>query len=365
MEVKVNHWLSFFDERFLRNSVGRWLIAVGVLVLTMIAASIAKRMLVKQLRRWTDRTENNLDDIVVHVLSQTRIFFYLALGIFAASHVLTLGPKTHRAFNLGMKLTLLVQCALWVQAIITQSLHAWHLRRQAAAAGASTMAAAIRFLSQLAVWTVVLVMVLSNLGIEVGALITGLGVGGVAAALAVQNVLGDMFASLALYFDRPFDLGDFIAVDDMLGSVERIGLRSTQLRSLSGEQLIFPNSDLSSHRIRNYKRMKERRILFEIGVVYETPYDKVLRIPEIIRSAIEAEPKTRFDRAHFKAYGDFSLNFETVYFVLSPDYNEYMSIQQNINLAIFRAFEEQGIVFAYPTQTLYLQRGAPASVPAS
>jgi small-conductance mechanosensitive channel len=172
----------------------------------------------------------------------------------------------------------------------------------------------------------------------------------------MQNVLGDLFASLSIVLDKPFVLGDFLIVDEHLGNVEHIGLKTTRVRSLWGEQLIFSNSDLLNSRIRNLGRMQERRTVFALGVTYQTPREKLTRIPGILREAVEAQEKTRFDRSHFKAYGDFSLNFETVYYVTVADYNAYMDVQQAINLRIHERFEEEGIEFAYPTQTLFLVR---------
>ncbi|MEA3366051.1 MAG: mechanosensitive ion channel family protein, partial [Candidatus Hydrogenedentes bacterium] len=213
----------------------------------------------------------------------------------------------------------------------------------------------LSFAAQVAVWSLALLVALQNLGFEITALIAGLGIGGIAIAFALQNILGDIFCSVAIVLDKPFAVGDFIIVGDQMGVVENIGIKTTRVRSLWGEQIIFSNADLTSNRIRNYKRMKERRITFSLGVVYETPLEKLERIPTIIRDSIEAVPLTRFDRAHFNQYGDFSLNFEVVYYVLSPDYNTYMDIQQSINLAIFRRFKEEGIVFAYPTQELIIR----------
>jgi small-conductance mechanosensitive channel len=202
----------------------------------------------------------------------------------------------------------------------------------------------------------VLLLDLYNLGVNITALVAGLGVGGIAVALAVQTILGDLFASLSIVLDKPFVVGDFLVVDDMLGAVEYVGLKTTRIRSLSGEQLVFSNSDLLSSRIRNYGRMFERRVSFDVGVTYQTPRDKLIKIPVIIRDAVEGQDKTRFDRSHFKAYGDFALVFESVYYVLGPDYNEYMDIQQAINLHLHECFEQEGIEFAYPTQTVFVKQ---------
>jgi small-conductance mechanosensitive channel len=203
-------------------------------------------------------------------------------------------------------------------------------------------------------WSSILLLALNNLGINVTSLIAGLGIGGVAVALAIQNILGDLFASLSIVLDKPFVIGDFLMIGDFMGSVEYIGLKTTRIRSLSGEQLVFSNSDLLGSRIRNYGRMFERRVVFSIGVTYQTPRERLKLIPEIIREAIESKSKTRFDRCHFMKYGDYALMFETVFYVLSPDYNAYMDIQQAIYFEIHERFEQEQIEFAYPTQKLFV-----------
>jgi small-conductance mechanosensitive channel len=200
------------------------------------------------------------------------------------------------------------------------------------------------------------------MGIDITALVAGLGVGGIAVALAAQNILGDLFASWSIVLDKPFLVGDFIIIDGYSGTVEHIGLKTTRLRSLTGEQLIFSNSDLLKCRIRNYKRMQERRIVFSFGVLYETPLEKLKEIPGIVKDIITSIENTRFDRAHFASYGNYSLNFEVVYYVLSSDYTVYMDIQQKINLALFEEFQKKDIVFAYPTQTIYVSGAEPISV---
>jgi small-conductance mechanosensitive channel len=193
-------------------------------------------------------------------------------------------------------------------------------------------------------------------GVEVDALIASLGIGSVAVALAVQNILGDLFASLSIALDQPFVVGDFVTVDEYGGTVEHIGLKSTRVRSLTGDQLVFSNSDLLGSRIRNYGRMEERRVSFALGVACDTPYEKLKEIPTIIQEIVESQSHMRFDRAHFKEYGEFSLNFEIVFHVLTPDYSTYMDARQAINLEIYRRFAEEGIELPYPTQTILVAR---------
>jgi small-conductance mechanosensitive channel len=250
-----------------------------------------------------------------------------------------------------------VQAGLWLTILIGGGVRLWVSEAGAKSGAVQTTLGTLRFLIHLVVWSAVTLIVLANLGVDVTALVAGLGVGGVAVALAVQNVLGDLFASLSIVLDQPFEVGDFIIVDDLMGTVERVGLKTTRVRSLSGEQLVFSNANLLSTRIRNYQRMRERRVVFTVGVTYQTPRALVREIPEIIREVIAAVPLTRFDRAHFREFGDSALLFEAVYYVLDPDYNRYMDIQQQVNLGLMERFSAQGIEFAYPTQTVFLAGG--------
>jgi small-conductance mechanosensitive channel len=214
-----------------------------------------------------------------------------------------------------------------------------------------------RFFGRVVIWSLVLLAALDNLGVDITALVAGLGVGGIAVGLALQDVLKDTFAALSIILDKPFELGDFVVVDDLAGNVEHIGIKTTRVRSLSGEQLVFGNGDLLSSRIRNFKRLVERRGLFTFGVLYSTPADTLERIPEMVREIVDGLETTRFDRAHFKAFGDSSMDFEVVYYVLDAEYLTFMDLQQAINLALVRRFADEGIEFAYPTRTLFLEPG--------
>lgn len=255
---------------------------------------------------------------------------------------------------------LVLQAGLWASGMARD----WVERRSAARAGVEGDAimalALLGFAVRVGIWTVVVLFILDQLGFNITALVAGLGIGGVAIALAVQNILGDLFASLSIVLDRPFVVGDFIVVDDLLGTVERVGIKTTRLRSLGGEMLVFSNSDLLKSRIRNFKQMSQRRVLFTVGVTYETPAEQVRAITGMLREAIEAQRRTRFDRAHFKEYGDSALVFEAVYYVLDADYNFYMDTQEAINLAILARFAGEGIDFAYPTRTLRIVAPAAA-----
>jgi small-conductance mechanosensitive channel len=206
------------------------------------------------------------------------------------------------------------------------------------------------------VWILGILFILDNLGFKISTVVAGLGIGGIAIALAAQAILGDLFSYFVIYFDRPFELGDFIIFDEILGSVEYIGVKTTKLRSLGGEQIVISNSALTNSRIRNYKRMERRRIVFSFGVLYETPVEIVRGIPALISEIITSLEAVQFDRAHFKGFGDSSLDFEVVYYVLSPDYLVYMDIQQSINFRIMEELAKRNVDFAYPTRTVYLKK---------
>jgi small-conductance mechanosensitive channel len=254
-------------------------------------------------------------------------------------------------------IALLVQFGLWGGEAINFWFRRYENQRQHLDPSRVTTMRAARILARLVLIVIVALLVLDNIpGVEITALIASLGIGGIAVALAVQNILSDLFASLSIVLDKPFVVGDFIIIDQFMGTVEHVGLKTTRVRSLSGEQLVFSNSDLLGSRIRNYKRMAERRVVFTIGVTYQTPHEKLSWIPVLIREVVESKENTRFDRSHFSGYGDFALQFETVYYVLAADYNLYMDIQQAINLDIYQRFEAEGIAFAYPTRTLYLRQ---------
>ena len=343
--------------QFLGNPLLSWLYAVLAFFCTAIGVRLLLRFLTARLVVLTQRTETRLDDAVVELIRQTKWWTLAIIGVYAATRFLEI-PERPGAWIAGAAaVALFLQTGIWLSGMIVVWVESSRQRRMARSPAAATGLYAIGIVGRIVVWSVVLLLILDNLGVDITALVASLGVGGVAVALAVQNILGDLFASFSIIFDKPFVVGDFLAIDKYVGSVEHVGLKTTRLRSLTGEQLVFSNSDLLGSRIQNYGRMKERRVAFEIGVTYQTPRDKLARIPQMLRAAIEQQPHTRFDRSHFKSYGDFSLVFETVYYVDTADYNIYMDIHQAVNLGIHEKFEQAQIEFAYPTQTLFLKRG--------
>ncbi len=348
--------MNLFEQSFYGNPLYHWLAAAAIGIVLALILHVAKRIILRRLASLSRRTETRLGDFIVDILGHTRFLFLLVIAFYFGSQYLELPPKPTRLIAHITIIALLVQVALWGNRGIALWLSDYLKRhKDTDAAGATTMSI-LGFIARAVLWSVLLLMILDNLGFNVTTLVASLGIGGIAVALAVQNILGDIFASLSIAMDKPFVIGDFIIVDKIMGTVEYIGLKTTRLRSLGGEQIVLSNNDLLKSRIRNYKRMYERRVVFGFGVIYRTPHEQLKKIPAIVREIIESQAKTRFDRAHFKEYGDSSLNFEVVYFVKDQDYNIYMDIQQSINLAIFERFAREGVEFAYPTRTLHIHR---------
>lgn len=348
--------VEVMDSVYFGNTVPTYLVATGIAVAAFLALLLVRRVAARRLRGLAEKTKTELDDLLVDILEATKVFILAIVALYLASQVLSLPARASQIFNKAVIILLLVQCVIWANRVIAVWLtRQRRMRLEEDAAGLMT-ANILGFLARIVLYSLVLLLALDNLGIDVTTLVASLGIGGVAVALAVQNVLGDLFACLAISLDKPFVIGDFIIVGDFLGVVEYVGLKTTRVRSLSGEQVVFGNNDLLGSRIRNFKRMQERRVLFGFGVIYQTPYEKLQAIPGMVRAMVEAREGTRFDRAHFKSYGESSLDFEVVYYINTPDYNIFMDTQQAINLEIYRQFRDSGIDFAYPTRTLFLEK---------
>lgn len=356
---------SALEGQVLGNTVRAWIIAGATLALLVLIILVLRGVLASRLARIASRTRLKWDDAVVEALRGLRLWLLFPALLYAAAGTLALPLALHKALAIAAMLGVAVQLMLSARTFVDAGLEAVLTRtRTPDGRPDPTLASSVtvlRVVVLFALFVVVLLVGLDNLGFKITPLLTGLGIGGIAIALAIQSILSDLFGSLTILLDKPFVVGDSIVVGDKSGTVERIGLKTTRLRATSGEQLVFANTDLLASRVQNFKRMQERRAVFTLGLVYETPPDKLRAIPAMIREAIEAQNKgpegVRFDRAHLRTLGAYSLDFEAVYFVLSPDYNAYMDIQQAINLAIIERFAHEGIEFAYPTQVA-IQRGS-------
>lgn len=345
---------DFLQYTFLGSTVSSWLTLLLLWALLTSVFMLVRNVAIWRLEKIAARTKNIIDDVLTSILQKTHFYFILGLALYLAVSFAPVTSTLALYISRVAFVLLLLQVISWGNHLIGDWVRRYRVRKLDTDAAAVTTMQAVGVVARLVLYSIILLVALDNFGIDVTALIAGLGIGGIAIALALQNILSDLFASLSIVLDKPFVVGDFLILNEHLGTVEQIGLKSTRIRSLSGEQIIISNSDLLNSRIRNYKRMFERRIVFSFGVLYQTPLDKLKQIPEILREIVQSLDDTRFDRAHFKEFGDSSLNFEVVYFVLVPDFNVYMDRQQAINLALFERFEAIGVDFAYPTRTIYV-----------
>ncbi len=344
---------NFLNQVYFGSTILQYIIALGIFILGLIVIKVFKTIILKRLKKWSEKTETTIDDFLVSGIQKTVVPLLYLGAFYLALEYLEIPAN---AMNIINKIVIIVFTFFLLRAItsvIRFSLNAY-VRKKSGGQSREKELRGISTVVSLVTWTVGLVFLMDNLGFKVSAVITGLGIGGIAVALAAQAILGDLFAYFVIFFDRPFEIGDFIIVADKMGSVEYIGLKTTRIRSLNGEQLVFSNKDLTDSRIHNYKKMERRRVVFQLGVTYQTTLEQIKVIPGLVRGIIESQEDITFDRGHFAKYGDFSLNFEFVYYVLSPDYNKYMDTQQAINLAVYEQFEQRGIEFAYPTQTLFM-----------
>jgi small-conductance mechanosensitive channel len=342
---------QLLERRFYGNALESWLMAIAIAAAILLVLLVGRRLVVARLGAVASRTTNKIDDLVVELIARTRTYVLLFVAIAVASRSLVL-PAFIWLIDLT-KLVLLLQAALWGIAAINFWVKSYLASPRTT--GDSASIAMIRTLgvgTKVVVWLMIGFSALRTVGIDITPLITGLGISGIAIALAVQNILGDLFAALAIVFDKPFDVGDTIAVDHITGTVEHIGLKTTRVRSVSGEQVIIGNADLLKSRLRNMKRMYQRRVAFTLDLVYDTPPDVLVRVPAMLKEIVTAQSPVKFDRSHIAGFTESAVRVETVYFVLDPDLNSYMDIQQAILLEVLKRFRADRIQFAFPTRTV-------------
>ena len=345
--------MKFFDRMLFGNPVSDWLIAAGILVAAFALIRIFKGPVVKRLDRWSKKTTNTLDDFLVLAIEKDVIPFLYFAALFGALGFLSFSTRTTHVIRVAMMFVTTFFVLRLISSAIQYSIVAF-LSRQENSDTKQKQARGLMIILKVTIWILGMVFLIDNLGYNVTTIITGMGIGGIAIALAAQAILGDLFSYFVIFFDRPFEIGDFIIVDDKtIGSIEYIGVKTTRIRAISGEQIICGNKNLTDSRVHNYKRMLRRRVVFSLGVTYQTTPDKMRKIPGMIRDIISAQEHATFDRSHFSAFGDFSLNFETVYFIETADYNLFMDTQQKIYLELLEKFNQENIEFAYPTQTLF------------
>lgn len=346
---------EFLNRTWLGNTMLMYITAAGIFILAVVLIFILKTIILKRLKKWAERTSTTIDDFIIRGIEKTVVPLLYFGGFYSALNTLNLDIRVSKALNIISAVLVTYFSIRLIANFIRYSINSY-IQRKGEPVEKQRQVRGILTIINVLVWGLGLVFLLDNLGFEISAVIAGLGIGGIAIALAAQSILGDLFSYFIIFFDRPFEIGDFIVAGDKSGSVEYLGIKTTRLRSLGGEQIIISNTDLVNSRVHNYKRMERRRVLFTLGVKYDTGAAQLEKVPQIIKAIIENSDDTTFDRAHFIKYSDFSLIFEVVYYVLSADYNRYLDIHQKINLDIYNEFEKQKIHFAYPTQTLYVNK---------
>lgn len=349
---------NFFQQVYFHNRVVDYIAALAVFFLTVLIITILKNFLIKMLKTFARKRSTIINSRFVDTF-QNKMKPIINLLYFGAFYLglnqLNIPAFLERMINIFVIALLIFYGVRFTLSILSYYLDNYWIKKEEDTTRITAIRGIETFLKIL-IWSIAVIILLDQLGIQVSALVAGLGIGGIAIALAAQNVLGDLFSYFVIYFDHPFEIGDFLIIDDYMGTVENIGIKTTRIRSLGGEELIFSNTNLVNSRLRNYKRMRKRRVLFKFGVIYQTTLEQLKEIPYIITEIIKQISGATLDRVHFSSYGDFSLDFEVVYYVNSRDYNKYMDIQQEINFKMKEEFEKRGIEFAYPTQTLFLSK---------
>jgi small-conductance mechanosensitive channel len=357
---------KFWQIEFLGNDVRSWAFALATFLITLTVLPLVKRFISARRRRWAEREPAHVVAHAHHAIGLTALLvertswlFLWAVAVYFASRDLTFTPRVERVLTIGIVLLFWMQVGLWAMTAVR---YAIDLRRKSSAGLDALLTSSIDvilFAAGLVIWAMVLLLALDNLGVEIKPLLAGLGIGGIAVALAVQTVLSDLLASMSIALDKPFGIGDVLSVGECQGTVEHIGVKSTRLRSVSGEQIIMSNADILKSRVRNYGRMRERRAVFQFGVSYDTDPGALAAIPAEVRQIIEAIPDIRFDRCHFLTYGDTALLFEVVFYVTKPDFNIYADAQQKINLAIIERLRAMKVNFSVPTRrVVYIENAS-------
>jgi small-conductance mechanosensitive channel len=309
--------------------------------------------------RWAEKTKTKIDDVILRNIKAPVYFLVVLIGAYYGLDTLTF-LQPYSALLTAIFTVAEILLVTFIIARVTNVLVDWYAEKSTKRGKRRSEHILFLFkkLTQVAIYVFAFLVVLAVFKIDLSGVVVGLGVGGIAIALALQTLLSDAFSAFSIYFDKPFEIGDFIVVGNYSGTVKKIGLKSTRLQLLQGEELVLSNKELTTASVRNFKNIRKRRIVFTLGVTCDTPLKKLRKIPDIISGIMEKTELAKLERVHFKEFGDFSLNFEVVYYMKVGDYIKYMDTRQEINFAIIEAFEKEGIETAFPTQTIFLDRSS-------
>jgi small-conductance mechanosensitive channel len=343
-----------FATEYLGNSVLDYTKAIVLFVILLIIFKVIQYVILKRLGKIAEKTKTDVDDTLIKITKSLKPPFYWFLAFFFAVKFLVLGALTVQVINGILVVWVVYQIIKGIQILLNYILNKRFAKEDDPSAKAAIVY--VNMIAKFLLWAIGLLLILSNLGIDVTSLIAGLGIGGIAVAFALQNILSDLFSSFAIYFDKPFQIGDFIVAGKHSGTVEKIGIKTTRLRALQGEEIVISNNELTGARVQNFKKMQKRRVVSSFGILYETPIEKIKKIKQLVKNIFDNLEDTELSRVHFKQLGDFSLNFEVVYNITTGDYNIFMDMQEKYNLALMEVFESEGIEFAYPTQKLFVAK---------
>jgi small-conductance mechanosensitive channel len=348
---------DFLSNMYYNNTGKEYLLAVLIFIGVLVVLKIFKTIVVARLKKFAERSKTDFDDTIIEIVSNLKPPFYFLIALYLGVRSLVLPDLIGKIISVLFLLSIVYEVISALQKIIEYVAYKAMLRsgkddEEANKSAIRTLSVVIKII----LWSFGLILILGNLGVDITSLIAGLGIGGIAVALALQNVLGDVFASFSIIIDKPFQVGDFIKIGEDIGEVEKIGIKTTRIRTPDGQQLIVSNKELTEARVQNFKRLEKRRALFSLGVIYETDKEKLEKIPRLVEAIVMQNKIAEFDRCHFKSFGDFSLNFEVAFYVNSQDYIEYLDAVQEINLKIFEIFNKEGIEFAYPTSVEYQKK---------
>jgi small-conductance mechanosensitive channel len=351
----INSTLEPFSAYSLFGNTGsEYIIALFVFFTAIVFFAIVQKVIIVRLNKLADKTKTDLDDTLISIVRGIRPAFYSFAAIYLASRTLSLHPFALKGLSIILVIWIAVQVVFALQKLIDYSVN----KRSKIEEDESTNAA-YSYLANIAkalLWVFAILGVLANFGVNITSVLAGLGIAGIAVGLALQNILGDLFSSFAIYFDKPFVKGDVISIGEHTGTVEHVGIKTTRIRALQGEEIVISNQELTSSRVQNFRKLEERRVKFNFGILYETPLDKVKKVPSIIENIIHEIKNARIDRVHFSDLGDSALIFEVIYFVSSNKYVDKMDVQQKINTALMEKLNKEGISFAYPTQKIFLSK---------
>ncbi len=343
-----------FYKEILGNSLGSWIQAGVIFLLVLGGLKLFQTVIISRLKAVFEKTKNDIDDIVINAIDSIYWPFYVFASLYIALQFLSVPGIVGRWAYYVFMAAVVYYAIKFVTRLIDYG--AGFIIAEKDSGQDAGIVKVLSVVAKVVLWSGALVLVLANMGYNVTSLITGLGIGGIAVGLALQNILGDLFSSLVIYFDKPFRPGDFIIVGSDMGTVKKVGIKTTRIQALQGEEIVMSNSDLTGSRVQNFGKMERRRVVFSIGVTYNTPAAKLEKIPAMVRQAVTAQPRTEVDRVHFKEFGDSAMIYEIVYFVDSPEMSDYLDIQQAVNLSLVKQFEAERIEFAFPTRTVYVKK---------